>query len=62
MGFELLRLRLSLTFSDEFNTGEDATEDWDSRSFDPSENRDEIRFADLTGADNILGDRDVGRG
>jgi hypothetical protein len=48
-------------FSAEFETGEDTDEDWESRSLDPSENRDEIRFADLTGADNILGSSDVGR-
>lgn len=58
MGFELLRRRLSMGFS-ELKTGEDAAEDWESRSLDPSENREEIRFADLTGADNIF-DTDVG--
>lgn len=58
VGFELLRRRLSMGFS-ELKTGEDAGEDWESRSLEPSENRDEIRFADLTGADNIL-DTDVG--
>lgn len=53
VGFELLWRCLSMGFSGEFNTGEDVDE-WESRSLDPSENRDEIRFADLTGADNIL--------
>lgn len=59
VGFELLWRRLSMGFS-EFTTGEETVEDWESRSLDPSENRDEIRFADLTGADNILGGMDVG--
>lgn len=62
MGFELLWRRLSMGFSAEFKTGELMDEDWESRSLDPSENRDEIRFADLTGADNILGGSDVGGG
>lgn len=61
VGFELLWRRLSMGFSGEFKTGEDADEEWESRSLDPSENRDEIRFADLTGADNILSGSDVGR-
>ena len=47
-------------FSEEFKTGADTVEEWESRSLDPNENRDEIRLADLTGADNIVGGMDVG--
>lgn len=50
VGLELLRCRLSV-----FENPGEVGEDCDSSFGDEKENRDEMRFADLTGADNILG-------